>query len=197
MALEDIIKKILRDAKQQADEIKQQAQEEARRILEEARNKADRMREQMLAIAQRHAQQEEDRILTLAKLELRKRVLQEKQTRINEAFERARTRLLNMNKEDYKEFIKRLLTAAVETGDEEVIAPPQYREILTPQFLKEVNRALGKGSGSLRLSPETRNISGGIILRQGRREVNCSLEALFKIAREEMEPEIARILFQE
>lgn len=197
MALEDIVKKILREAEQQANQIKQQAQKEAEGILEEARHKAERMKEQMLAIARRRSQQEEDRVLTLAKLELRKRLLQEKQAKINEAFERAKNRLLRMNKEQCGELIKRLLAAAVETGDEEVIVPPQYREILTPQFLKEVNQALGKGSGSLRLSQETRNISGGIILRRGRREVNCSLEALFKIAREELESEIARILFQE
>ena len=50
--------------------------------------------------------------------------------------------------------------------------------------------------GSLTLSEATRPISGGLVLRQGDVEVNCTLDALLDQVRGTMDAEVAAILFR-
>ena len=53
-----------------------------------------------------------------------------------------------------------------------------------------------KRSGSrLTLSEETRPIVGGLILSQGRIEINCALDTLADLHRSELAGEAARLLF--
>jgi len=47
----------------------------------------------------------------------------------------------------------------------------------------------------LTLSGETREMAGGLILRDGQVEVNCAFETQLRVLREEMTAEIAAILF--
>ena len=53
-----------------------------------------------------------------------------------------------------------------------------------------------KGAGTeLTLSEETRPIVGGLILSQGRIEINCALDRLAALHRSELAGEAARLLF--
>ena len=47
----------------------------------------------------------------------------------------------------------------------------------------------------LSLGEETREISGGLILRQGNVEVNCAFETQLRFLREELTAQVAHILF--
>ncbi|MBR6726726.1 MAG: hypothetical protein IKM08_00900, partial [Clostridia bacterium] len=49
----------------------------------------------------------------------------------------------------------------------------------------------------LRLSNEIANIDGGLILRYGSVETNCSISALLAGMRRELEPKISAILFDQ
>jgi V/A-type H+-transporting ATPase subunit E len=63
--------------------------------------------------------------------------------------------------------------------------------------LAEVNdalRAAGK-SGNLRLSDETRRFSGGVVLVGKNVELNCTFDSTLKLIRDDIEPEVAAILF--
>ena len=55
--------------------------------------------------------------------------------------------------------------------------------------------ALLQGTAMLTLSKETREMAGGLILRDGQVEVNCAFETQLRVLREEMTAEIAAILF--
>ena len=55
--------------------------------------------------------------------------------------------------------------------------------------------ALLQGTAMLTLSGETREMAGGLILRDGQVEVNCAFETQLRVLREEMTAEIAAILF--
>ena len=50
--------------------------------------------------------------------------------------------------------------------------------------------------GELKLSDKTRPINGGVVLRQGDIEVNCTLDSLLELSRGSLDAEVARILFQ-
>lgn len=51
------------------------------------------------------------------------------------------------------------------------------------------------GTGMLTLSEETRPMAGGLILRDGRVETNCSFEVLIRLQRGALSAEVAQVLF--
>ncbi len=55
--------------------------------------------------------------------------------------------------------------------------------------------ALLHGTAMLTLSPETREMEGGLTLRDGKVEVNCAFETELRVLREEMAAQVAGILF--
>ncbi len=55
--------------------------------------------------------------------------------------------------------------------------------------------ALMQGTAMLTLSRETREMAGGLILRDGSVEVNCAFETQLRMLREEMAAQVAGILF--
>lgn len=58
-----------------------------------------------------------------------------------------------------------------------------------------VGSALLAGTGMLSLADETRPILGGLILRDGDVEVNCTVETLVRLQRDEMAIQVAKVLF--
>ena len=60
-------------------------------------------------------------------------------------------------------------------------------------------RIVGKDMGDLpervRLSSDTADIEGGLVLRRGSVEINNSVEAIFSYLRPRLEAEVAKILF--
>ena len=57
--------------------------------------------------------------------------------------------------------------------------------------------ALLQGTAMLTLADETREMEGGLILRDDKVETNCSFEMLLRLQREPMAAEVARVLFDE
>lgn len=57
--------------------------------------------------------------------------------------------------------------------------------------------ALLAGTGMLTVGEETRPMAGGVVLRDGKVETNCSFEMLLRLQREPMAAEVARVLFDE
>lgn len=57
--------------------------------------------------------------------------------------------------------------------------------------------ALLAGTGMLTLSKETRPIQGGFVLRDQGVEVNCAFDTLVRLARPDLERQVAQILFGE
>ena len=55
--------------------------------------------------------------------------------------------------------------------------------------------ALLQGTAMLTLADETREMEGGLILRDGNVEVNCAFETQLRVLRETMAADIAAILF--
>ena len=198
MALEDILKRIRENARKEAGRIKKEAETRAGAVAEEAKKEAASIREKLLEEGKASSGQERRRILTIANLESRKEILGRKQNLIEEAFQKASNHLKHLADEQYQATVKKMLLGAVESGEEEVIISSRDEKRITPSFLKEVNKGLsGKGKpGKLRLSPQRRQFIGGFILRSSRKEIKCTFDSLLKESKDELEGEIARILFE-
>jgi vacuolar-type H+-ATPase subunit E/Vma4 len=197
MALEDILKKISEDARAEADSLVSVSRAEAESLREKARKEAETLRAGLMRKAKERAENHADRVKVLAGLDQRKEILKEKKRLLDETFEQARKRLLNLSPGEYLAFLKPLILKTVESGNEEIIPSAAQKNLFTPDFLKSLNDALGIEKGHLRLSGESGNFSGGFILREGNRETNMTLESLIDSQRDTLEPQIARTLFGE
>ena len=92
------------------------------------------------------------------------------------------------------DFLAKLATQAAVTGDEEIILNPRDRERIGEKLVKAVNERLPKGA--MKLSGDTRDIAGGLILRRGSVEANCSAELLVELSQSDLSAKVAEILFQ-
>ena len=97
-----------------------------------------------------------------------------------------------MDRDRYVQFLSALAVRASETGTETVILNPEDRAAFGQEIVAEANRLSGK---SLSLSEETRPLVGGLILSQGRIEVNCALDTLAGLRRSDLSAGAAGMLF--
>jgi V/A-type H+-transporting ATPase subunit E len=196
--VEKITEKILQDAEIKANEIIEKARLQAKETVEKANQKAAaRVKE----ISQKSAYDinEKKRIInSMVELEMRKDILAAKQQSIEEVFAKALDRMNGLDAEKYEQIVFDMLMASVETGDEVVIMSESGKKKLSVDFIDKVNKALETAGklGNVKLSDETRNISGGFILVGQGVEVNNSFEAVIRLYRDEIEPKVAEIFFR-
>jgi len=193
MAVQDILKKIKADAEANASGIVAEGKAAGQKVLADAQTDIDAQKEKLMARARQHADEERNRIITLARLAARRELLNEKQGLIDRVFDETRKKILAMDAGEYRKLMRSFIESSVDTGNEEVIVDASERHI-DQAFLDDVSRALGRGSG-LKLSSEKRPIAGGFILREGKVETNCALDTILRDARERVETDVAAILF--
>ncbi len=195
---EKITQRILDDAHATAESIKAEAAEKTKAVEDEARKRAERKKEEILEQTGKVAEERKRRILGVAQLEARKELLAAKQEMIEEVFQKSLEQLTSKDEKSYLAIIREMLLNLVERGNETVIFSAHDLEKITDGFWKDVNKALAdKGrEGNLKLSRESREIKGGFILQAGGVEMNCSFEALLEEKRDQLETEVANILFE-
>lgn len=189
------------------EKIEADAQDDARNLLNSAREKTEAMRaafdeaaeqkrKTTLSEAQKEAEALRDRMLRMASLEERKKTLEMKRGEIDQAFAQALTRMRSMPTDKAKAFHKQLLMMNAQ-GDETLIISEEDAALFDDAFMAQANEAMQKSGkpGSLRLSSERLPLQGGFVLSRDGMEVNCSYDSLLRAARDEMEGEIAAILF--
>ena len=195
MEAEQVTEKILADARGQADKIKKAADEREAGEQAQLQEQVDEYKKQTEVLAKKEGKDKKAHLLAAARMEIAKEYLAEKRAILDEVFEQARGRLRNLPDDDYRSFWGKLMLAAVETGDEEVIVDKNEKRI-DRKFIEDINNQLGAGGkGNLRLSDEKLNLAGGFILRRGKIKKNISLDVLLAGARRELETELAKELF--
>jgi len=195
MGAEEVVEKILADAKAEGEKIKQQAEEKEAAEQAQLTEQLDEYRKQTEALDQKAADDKKTHLLAAARMQIAKELLAEKRKILDEVFVQAHQRLGDLPDDQYRELVTKLMLEAVETGDEEVIIDEEEKRI-DHEFIKQVNRQLGCGyKGNLRLADERGNIGGGFVLRRGRIKNNFTFKVLLARARKELEIELAKELF--
>lgn len=197
MPLEDIIAKIKAKASGEAAEILSKAQDQAQRIIAEAQTKASREAEKILETARTDAARVEALAKAFVEAQKRQMVLEEKQKLLSAVFDESLRRLSSMPPEEYRNMLTALLMDCAD-GDEEVLISGKDAQVLGEGFIEHVNdklRNLGR-DGRLTLRIAEADLGGGVILRKGGIARNLTFPALLKVMRDELEIDVARVLFQ-
>lgn len=193
-----ITERIARDTELQAEGILSLAREEAAAKGRHDRKTAEARRELLMEKARTNAGEIYQRKVADAELEVRKMLLSEKQALVAEVFDKVLVQLASLPPEKYSAFLVRLAVNAARTGTEEVLLNPEDRLRYGSEVIAKANAqlaAVGK-EARLTLSEEGRLFSGGLILKSGAVESNCTLEVLTALTRKAMTAEVARLLFE-
>lgn len=195
MNTEQVVEKILQQARQEADKIVADAQAKRDAQVKQWHDELARFQQQTEQMAQAAAEDKRQRLLAAARMENAKRLLAAKNELLDQLFERAKQQILQLPDDAYRTLMTKLMIKAVQSGDEEVIIGKNETRI-NDDLVKQVNRQLGPGfKGNLRLSTKRADIAGGFILSGGKVQVNASIDVLLSQAREALEIELAKKLF--
>ena len=220
--IDKITQRIGADTQAEIDRILADAAAQAEAAADKFRTQAEAEDRDLLAKSERAAAEREERLVSAAQMEARKTLLTAKQEMVERAYQRALEKLRSLPQEQYVE----LLVRASSTGREEVVFSTEDREGAGKAAVARANELLAKeaapelplgdgvvanllnkvaagvsafaqGTAMLAVSEETRDISGGFILKDGRIEVNCTFDALVRAEREQTAGEVAKLLFPE
>ena len=223
--IEKITARIAEDGKAENDALLAQARAEAAEITAKYQAEAKAAAEEILAQGRKNAEARVRHLDSTAQMECRKAVLAAKQDVIEEAFQAAHKKLLDLPREEYVAFLAELAVKASVTGKEKLIfsapdraqvgkavvmaaneklagtvAPklPDASSSKTKAMLNKVitgASAVLSGTAMLTLSEETRPMDGGFILSDGAVEVNCTFDTLIRLQRGALAGEVAKVLF--
>lgn len=134
----------------------------------------------------------------IAEMEAKKSVLSVKQEMISAAFDAAREEIVNMPRDKYTQFLARMAAEAAVSGMEEIVLNARDKAEVGKAVCKAANELLSakETPGKLTVSEETADISGGVIVRFGGIETNCSIDALIRQRRSGLSTEVAAALFE-
>ena len=195
MDSEQVVEKILSDAKAEAVKIKKLADEETAAQQSKLNGELTEYNEQTKILAEKAAAEKKSHMLAAARMSVAMEHLAEKRKILDDVFVKSRASLREMPDDEYRRLMAKLMVEAVESGNEEVIIDHNETRI-DQELINQVNGKLPSGrNGNLRLSEQRENLGAGFILRDGKIKINVSLEVLLEQARRELEIELAKELF--
>ena len=197
MPLEKILEKIIQDNDKEIRKIIDEAESRASRIIEEGKREAERVVGELTREGIENARKGGERIVTLASIESRKRILGEKQRILGEVYQEVEKRTRNLNGRDYRKLVNRIMLESCQSGEELVVVGKNDRKIIDQKLINSVNAELVKAGkkGKLKLSPEPASIPDGFILKSGKIEISNSWENILRSLREKTEEEVIKLLF--
>jgi V/A-type H+-transporting ATPase subunit E len=195
--IDKIAGRITEDGKQEAEAILAEARKEAGGLTEKYAVQAKEEAEKILAAAKSHAEEIKRRAVGAAEQDAKQQLLATKQDMITKAFDEALKKLLNLPEPEYVDLLARLAVAASSTGSEEIIFSAKDQKACGQKVMDKANqllKAAGK-KGGLTIHAEPRPFEGGLLLKAGDVEVNCTLDTILRLSKEDLTLEVAGILF--
>ena len=220
--VDKITAKIISDAESDARARLEQASAECERIRADYSARAAELRESMIAGAEHDAEEFVSRARSSAAVEKRNILLNARSEMIDAAFDTAIAEIRAWDGDKYRELLIGLVASAVvgqvnaeqaeldNYGDAELERGARFEVVLSRADRDAHGAAVLDGVrkyvvgrldptrlADLVLADYTANINGGVIIRYGDMEINCSLDMIFSRLRESLEGEVYKILFNQ
>ena len=190
--LDKIIARMEADTRAECNALAANAAENAAAILRDYQAQADAAARDSAQRAEAQAAEHLEHLNGSSQLACRQRVLAAKQQLIDEAFARTAQALAALPQADYIDLLA-ALAAENGSGDEELLLSAHDRETVGAAVVDAANAK--KPGAAFRLSDETRDTGGGLVLRRGRVELNCSFTEKLRQLRQEESSAVAQLLF--
>lgn len=196
--IDKITSRIIADAEAECRDVKRESDERCAAVRAENEKRAQDEYWRLVRECVKDTEQRVQRMDRTARLEAKKSVLNMKQEAVSRAFDLAKDKIAELPERDYVAFLAREAAEAAITGQEEVIFCERDRKSVGAKAVKAANELLAaKGMpGLLTLSDATRDMAGGLMLKQGDIEVNCTVDTLLDLTRDELAARVADVLFE-
>ena len=189
MGLEEIKRKIIKDANKQRDEVLAQAKAKRQEILDDYKAQGEAYYNETIEKAKSEGESVKRGIVIDARGRVRNEILAEKRTILGRTFQDA---MLALKKsKEYPDMMAELVGQSLDSKKEEIIVAKDEK-VLDQKWLDGVSK---KTSVKLTFSKEKGAFTGGVIVKNGNRFVNITFEILFGSVKEEAEKELSAILF--
>ena len=190
--VKNITSKILKDAEAGKENILAAADKEKNKILSKKASAANEIAQEILQKAEADAKSKKERVISSAKLKVRNNKLAAKQEIIDEVFEKSINKLTELSKEQFLNFVKNSILSMNLTGKQTLILNETGLKFVDDSFINELNK---EAKATIALSKTAGNFKGGFILENNGIEINSTYEALVSSLRDELEFEVAKVLF--
>ena len=196
--IDKITSRIIADAEAECRDVKRESDERCAAVRAENEKRAQDEYWRLVREGVKDTEQRVQRMVRTARLEAKNSVLNMKQEAVSRAFDLAKDKIAELPERDYVAFLAREAAEAAITGQEEVIFCERDRKSVGAKDVKAANELLAaKGMpGLLTLSDATRDMAGGLMLKQGDIEVNCTVDTLLDLTRDELAARVADVLFE-
>lgn len=187
-----------------------EAQDEIAAAIGEAKSRCGEIKTKYEATAQeaywklikegtRELEQQVQRIGSSAGMEVRKSVLAMKQSYVDKVLTASEDAICAMPAEQYIAFLAEQAANASSNGYEELVFSAGDRARCGEKVCAAANKLLKKRGldPKLTVSGDVGDFKGGVIVRMGDIDVNCTVEKLIEMRRGELAPGIVSILFDE
>ena len=178
--LENILNKIIEDAKTKADEIIKEAEEKQHIIVEKREDDAKFLADKINEISKKEREDILKRAKSSAELKARDNILAEKHKLIDKVLEEAVAELENLSEEDFIKFVKNNVKG-VEDKNSILDVPSKYRDAVK-------NADLG-------FKVSETDVERGFVLHNGNLIYNGDFKSIVKSEREDLEKFLAEKLF--
>ncbi len=182
--LKNMTNKILEDAKAEVSKIEKSSQKANQEILNSRISEANKIKEKVIEDAKEEAEVLKKRLQTEVDLKVRDEKILAKRQVLNKAFETAKDRLKNIDGDRYLSYLKNSLNNINLKGTELLIVPEKFNSLVR-ESLDNVNVS------------QNESVESGFIIKDGNIIINHSFESLIDFMKEDLEVEIAKILFEE
>lgn len=194
--LEKILKAIEEEASKAAAEVIAKAQREADEITAEAKVEAEKKCAEIAKKSEADVKSLLSRAESAAALQEKKLFLDAKQQIISKVIEDAKNTLKTLSDQEYFDVIVKMVQKHALSAQGSIIFSMADKKRMPKDFEASIQKALsGKAGAALTISDEIRNLDGGFILIYGEVEENCSFDALFASAKEELQDKVNAFLF--
>jgi V/A-type H+-transporting ATPase subunit E len=191
---EKIIAHIQADAQAQADAILAQGEQQCAEIRQSYEEKAKERYGEKIRQGVKVCQDNITSVERLNQMEAKKAVLALKQEMVSKSFDKAVEQLVALPQEQYVALLAKLAAQASVTGDEEIVLNAKDQAAVGSAVVEKVNALVP--NGKLVLSNETGDFAGGLILKRGSIEANCTIELMVELCRGDMSAQLAKVLFE-
>ncbi len=182
---QNLIDKIISDAKKEAEGIVAASQKEADNIIKEAENAARLEEKRLNALSDNEAQKAAAKEISSAEMRARQLILKQKRQCLDDIIDEAENYLCSLSGQEYEDTIFKMLKNSEYGQGCEVILSKRDKEAMEEK-LKDMG---------YNVSGETRDIEGGFVVKKGDIEYNYSFKSMIMVQREEISYLASEILF--
>lgn len=182
--LDNLVKKILDDAKERADGIIDEANKAKEEIISSKEKEANEQRNKILERATTETSLLKERVISSAELKARNEILKAKQNVMDRVFNMAKEKLKDLDGDRYISFLKNTLKTLELSGKETIVVPEKMRDRI-------------KKLGLFIKVSDDETVDSGFLIKGEGVILNYSFDSLIDHYREELEIEIAQSLFKE